>query len=370
MKPTVLFLGSLPPPYMGPTVATEIILGSRITETFEIVHLDTSDHRDLTHLGAFDLTNVVLAMKHYRELLRLISRSKPDLVYVPISQTTIGFLRDAGFIIISTLLRRKIVCHLRGGNFGNWVGSAIPLTRAFVRFVLGRIEGMIVLGERLKAMFAGYLPEEKVYVVPNGADYKVNFERGGFQGKTNLLYVGNLQASKGIEDVIEAVSLLSGDGKIQLTVVGEWRDWETRKRCLELCDTEDLPVRMVPAIRGEERFRYYEEADIFVFPPREPEGLPWVIVEALAAGLPIITTDQGAITETVLDGENGFIVSLRSPELLAGKINRLLMEPELMKSMSRRSREIYQSGFTEEHMVHSLSLCFENILAAGGVSNS
>ena len=126
----VLFLGPLPPPYMGPTLATRIVLASPLREEFELVHIDTSDHRDLRRLGAFDFTNILLAFLHYGRLLKALLRQGGDLVYVPISQTTVGFLRDAGFILLARLFRRPVACHLRGGNFDVWTAGASSLTRA------------------------------------------------------------------------------------------------------------------------------------------------------------------------------------------------------------------------------------------------
>ena len=116
-KAKVIFLGPLPPPYMGPSLATEIILKSQLNENFELIHLDTSDHRELTTLGLIDFQNIYLAFKHYFSLFFAILRHWPAMVYIPISQTTLGYGRDAGFIIISKIFARKVLLHLRGGNF-------------------------------------------------------------------------------------------------------------------------------------------------------------------------------------------------------------------------------------------------------------
>ena len=62
----------------------------------------------------------------------------------------------------------------------------------------------------------------------------------------------------------------------------------------------------LPATGGD-KLQFFTDADVFVFTPRQREGHPWVIVEAMAAGLPVISTDRGAIAETVIDGESGWI---------------------------------------------------------------
>ena len=81
------------------------------------------------------------------------------------------------------------------------------------------------------------------------------------------------------------------------------------------------------------------------------EGHPWVIVEAMAAGLPIITTDQGCISESVINGKNGFIIPKRDPDAVTEKLIYLIEHPEIREKMGQKSRELYESNFTQEHFV-------------------
>ncbi|MFQ6071060.1 MAG: glycosyltransferase, partial [Candidatus Aminicenantales bacterium] len=105
-------------------------------------------------------------------------------------------------------------------------------------------------------------------------------------------------------------------------------------------------------VNGKEKAEILEAADIFVFPTYyEMEGHPWVIVEAMAAGLPVITTDQGCIKESVCDGENGFIVSKKDSGILGQRINYLIENPEKRKRMGKKSRQIYEQNFTGEHFI-------------------
>src|SRR3989344_404090 len=145
IRTKILFLGPKPPPFMGPTVATENLLRSRLGEYFDLIHLDTSDHRDLSTLAAIDFGNVSLALKHYCMMFWLIATKWPRLVYIPISQTTIGYLRDSVFILIAALFRRKVVCHLRGGDFKNWLDSTHAFMLSYVCAVHSLVDGQIVL---------------------------------------------------------------------------------------------------------------------------------------------------------------------------------------------------------------------------------
>ena len=81
------------------------------------------------------------------------------------------------------------------------------------------------------------------------------------------------------------------------------------------------------------------------------EGHPWVIVEAMASGLPIITTDQGCIKESVIHGENGFIIPKRDSDSIAEKIIYLIENTESRERMGQKSCQLYEANLTEEHFV-------------------
>ena len=92
------------------------------------------------------------------------------------------------------------------------------------------------------------------------------------------------------------------------------------------------------------------------------EGHPWVIVEALAAGLPIISTDWGAITESVIDGDNGFIVSSKNPNSISQKIEELIKNEKLRNEMGKKSRFLYECKFTQKKLVANLKHVFDSVL--------
>lgn len=354
-RPVVLLLGKLPPPFMGPAIATEIILRSALQEQFHLVHLDTRAHRSLTSMGSWSFQKIFRTTGIYLSMLWLLFRHRPDVVIIPISQSTLGFFKDSLYAWMAKLFFRKVILHLRGSNFRTWYSASNVINRAYVRLVLRQIQGVIVQGEKLRPIFEGLVPSSKIHVVPNGADYPI-LPSSLDHHPRSILYLANLQASKGIQDVLEAIRQLSGSNPdFRLDVVGSWRDEETKRSCLDFVQQYRLPVQFHPAASGAEKFRYLQEADVFVFTPREPEGHPWVIVEAQAAGLPVIGTDRGAIAEAVLDGVNGWIVSAAAPEEISRRLEMLLADDGLRKKMGMAARQTYATKYTEAAMVKNMS---------------
>ncbi len=357
-KRTIVFIAPTPPPYMGPSMATEILLHSRFVNEFEVIHIDTGDRRPLNTAGRLDLPNFLLAFKHYLLLLRcLVLVRRVDLVYVPISQTSIGYLRDAVFIVMARLFRKKIVLHLRGGYFRQFYDSSNWMVKRIVRRTLSCANHVIVLGNSLRYIFAGLVPEEKISVVPNGAD--MSFNVGGHDTSCNMhitiLFLSNLVEQKGFKEVLWSIpEVLASSVDVKYVFAGMWISSKDEIESMRFIEQNALNERVefTGEVAGEQKANLLRNAGLFVFPTYYPmEGHPWVIVEAMAAGLPIITTDQGCIKESVIHGENGFIVPHRDPKSIAERTLQLVENPVLRKRMGLRSRELYENNFTKEHFV-------------------
>jgi glycosyltransferase involved in cell wall biosynthesis len=363
---TVLLLGKLPPPAMGPAIATQILLNSELKQHFRLLHLDTRINTSLSTMGRWSPGKLLRAGRLYVRLMWLCLRYRPSLVLVPISQSTTGFLKDAAYVAICRLSGRKVLLQLRGSQFRNWYEQASPATRLLARGVMHAAKGVIVLGQRLRSLFEGFFPPEKIFVIPNGGDFSFPEVRKG-EASVRFLFLSNLFAAKGILDVLAAFRLLveKGAGPVELHVAGAWLEASTRREATTLVDANRLPVTFLPSLTGEAKMKELAAADVFVFPPRAPEGHPWVIVEAMAAGLPVIATDQGAISESVRDGENGYIVEADSPPAIAAAMQKLAADANLRQKMASVSRKLYLEHFTEKTMTDNYIRCFETCIADG-----
>ncbi|MBL7913714.1 MAG: glycosyltransferase [Bacteroidia bacterium] len=364
MKYKLLILGKLPPPYMGPSIAFQILINSGLKNEFNLDYLDVTANENLNTLGKWSLKKVFTNLDIYRKLGKKLKNNKPDVVLIPISQTGLGFFKDSVFIVICKLYGCKVMIQLRGSGFKHWVQNSNPLNKFYVNLILKIPKGVIVLGNNLKYLFADYFKENEIYVVPNGGNYNVNDRTYTNNNKVKLIYLANLQPSKGIEDVIDALVILNKKlpNSFSMTIIGEWRKNETKIKCLDIIEKNNLPVTFYNSEVSKNKFDYLTSSDIFIFTPREPEGHPWVIVEAMASGLPIISTDQGAIIESVIDGVNGYIVPVKSPDIIADKLITLINNYDLRHKMSVSSRNMYLEKFTETKMVSNYTSALKSVI--------
>lgn len=384
MKPKILIIGPTPPPYMGPSMATKMIIESELNDRFQIIHLDTSDKRDLKNLGRFDFRNVYLAVFHIFRLLWLLVRYSPQIVYIPISQSTLGFLRDAFFIFISKSGGSKVIVHLRGGYFREFYKETNMLTKFLIRFALKCVSRAIVLGESLRYIFKGFIPDKNILVVPNGlpTDYFSNSINKANQINSSremrsifhwdsmnlrVLFLSNLIESKGFIDVIKAIpKIIKNFQNVEFIFAGEW--WisqSVKEEIYQFINKNNLTqiVKFPGVVIGEQKRNFLLSSNLFVLPTYYPyEGQPWVIVEAMAAGLPIITTDTDTIKEMVIDGENGFIVEKKNPEQIAEKIILLLENEKMRKRMGKKSHERFLKYYTRENFIGGLKRVFTDAL--------
>lgn len=361
----VMILGKLPPPYMGPSIATDILLKSDLKNRFELIHVDTKINDAISSFGKWNFAKFKRNISVYVVMLNLLIKRKPDLVLIPISQTSIGFIKDSIFIILAFLFRKKVVIQLRGSDINNWLSKSSRFMRYYFKRIVSITKGVIVLGNNLKYLFKDYFKEDAIFVIPNGGNYDIPKQKKDPTHAIKILYFSNLLASKGVEDVFNAIDIIHKQNLSQqysVNFVGAWYSEELKGRCMNLIEKENLPISIFSPKSGEEKFKFLSEADIFVFPPRDPEGHPWAIVEAMAAALPIISTDRGAIIESVIDTKNGFIVEAGKPEKIAEKLKLLLENSELREQMGQKSRQLYLNNFTEEKMVNKYTVVFNTVI--------
>lgn len=363
----ILIVGPTPPPYFGMSMATEVLLRA-MGQRIRYVHLDTADRRGLANIGKFELGNLLLAAKHGAKCLWILLTKWPDVVYVPISQAWLPFLRDCLFLIPAKLLRRKVVIHLHGGYFGTFYHQAAPVMRWIVRCALGSAACGIVLGKSVAAIFNGIVPSERVRIVPNGIPDHFRDRHGQKREKYHphtLLFLGMLMPGKGYVDLLRALPLVRERlGAVQAVFAGEWCSQRDKESAEQLVDRFELgsSVQFIGPVGAARKRELLETSDVFVFPSAHPEGQPFVILEAMAAGLPVVSTNWACIPEMVAAGVNGLLVNPGDIEGLAEKICTLLSDDSLRQKMAQASRERYLQEFTFERFSERMRNVFVEVL--------
>lgn len=344
-RPRMIVIGPVPPPVHGVTISTSLVLASpTLAAHYDVSHVDTSDHRSGGNVGRWDMTNVVVGV---RGLLRLGGRLRGErgLVYIPLSQNAPAFVRDSLYIHVASLSGWKVAAHLRGSDFRAFYDAAPRPLRAWMRLTLRRLESVAVMGSSLRWVFEGIVPDRRIAVVANGTPEPA-VEPAPWPG--HVVFLSNLRRRKGVVVAVEtALRVIERHPEARFTFAGAWEDEQLERELVARAAGCGGAIAFRPPALGRAKDELLASAAVLLFPPVEPEGHPRVVLEALAAGVPVVTTDRGAIRETVTDGENGFVLDDPDAQGLADRITLLLDDEALRSRFSLAARNAYERQFTQ-----------------------
>lgn len=207
-----------------------------------------------------------------------------------------------------------------------------------LRRVARRISVRIAVSERA-AGFAGSRLGGPFRIVPNGADVArfAAAEPADLGPGRILLFVGRLHPRKGFRVAVAAFARLARErSDLRLVVAGHGDE-------ASALDTLDTPlrarVRMLGSVPNEDLPPYHAAADVLLAPSVGGESFGIVLVEAMAAGLPVVASRIPGYDEVVTDGAEGFLVPARDDAAVAAAAGRLLDDPELARRMGAAGRE-------------------------------
>jgi len=363
--PTVAVIGPLPPPLHGHMVFTRRLLGSRLLGSqFRLIHVDISDHRGFETLGRFDPTNVLLALRHYLRLVVVLARDRPDVVHVPLSQNMLGLGRDLGFVALVRIGRSSVVAQVHGGGLDSLLATSPRWFATPARWLLRRCAALVVMTRSRGEALAAAVPGVRIVVVPHGTETTNVAPRTPDGSPLRALYVSShLSEQKGLRPLVQSAVRAQESGiTAEWEIVGAWLSEDARARA-------EARVRAVPGIhiRGaldrERVAEAYSRADVFVFPTGASEGFALVRIEAMAAGLPVITTEAGGGGEIVREGLEGFIVDYDAPEEIVARLRALRDDPGLLAEMSRRAQTRQRASFSEPKFESGLAHLWHQVTA-------
>lgn len=148
-----------------------------------------------------------------------------------------------------------------------------------------------------------------------------------------LLFVGRLVKEKGIFDLVDAVTILRSQHKnIELTIVGDGPEYQSLIEITNKCPTNN--IRFTGYLSGDTLQKAYQDSHILILPTYHPEGFPYVAIEAMRAGLPIIATESGALETLVINGVTGFKVKAQDVESIVLAVNKFIDNPSLVNNIS------------------------------------
>jgi glycosyltransferase involved in cell wall biosynthesis len=321
--------------------------------------------------GLNELNAVLFALRASRYL----AKTGKDLDIIHLNVTSVG--------LIVCLLNRKLRSRMfYTSHLGQWVLHGTKkltlLEKAHVFFdalLMRRVAKVVALNELARDSFiaVGKVKPENVVVIPNGVDtqfFKPTIDvkeiktKYDLEGKLSILFVGQLTKIKGVEHLVKAANAIINDfghRDVVFVLVGPLTFGTLEKpvdmgEMLSYIRAHDIErnVLFTGHLPLDEVRMLYVAADIFVLPSLA-EGDPLVVVEAMAAGKPIVGTKVGGIPHKIRDGWNGFLIDPANEQQLIEKIEYLIKNPEERKRMGVNSRKRAEEEFDWSSIAQRLS---------------
>lgn len=357
-------------------MANDILLNRKlIRNNFNVKIIPLSKPR-LRLGGEFSVKTVGADLGITFKILKELIFFKPHLIYVGLAQTTLGLWRDCTWIWLATLRGIKALSHMHGGYFRSLYDHGLdPFTQGFVKKTLARLAGIIVLDPSLVFLFHGLVADDRIFVLRNGIPnpysetqlFEANHRRTN-QKQLRVTYLSNLIPDKGFDTFLEAAALLKERGEdpnFLFNLAGAAPTPEIGAQVEKFVKIHGLEnsVQVWGKVIGGQKDQLFLSSDVFVFPTQyTPEGQPVVIIEALAAGLPVIATARGCIPAMVRDSVNGFMVPEGDATAIADRLKVLSDDAPLRLSMGEASRKLFQVNYTAEKFAEGFAAILQKAM--------
>lgn len=334
-------------------------LYDNIKNEYEIVKLDIA-----VGGGASAITKVLFYFKILSRAFYLSTqRWKHTLFYFTISESKIACLRDIILLLFFRKHLNNFYLHIHGGNGICELIKNNPFFRYLLSVTWGRCACVIVLAEVHAEVLRKYSVTDNVKVVPNFFDDDIDvaqtkvtkFSR---DKKMHILYLSNFIKEKGYWDLLDAFRFIKDKGNfsVHLDLAGSFFSDLEKKMVLDFC-TQHFPHDFTyhGFVQGAQKNKILQNSSIFCLPTYyKYEGQPISVIEAYAAGCVVLTTNHSGIPSIFVDNKNGFFVKKNNPLDIAGLLEKLYYDSDLIAKFSSFNATYAEAKFTSAIHVHNI----------------
>ncbi len=326
---------------MSTVVAQQLALDMNGTLSFSLFSLSIRANSKSVTIGS--LRRHLNQLRQYRASLIAF---RPVAVHLH-TCSGFSFFHTAILAWIARRLHVKVVLHIHGAAFDQFFAKSGAIARRMIRRTLAKADAVVALSREWRERIAAMSPNAKITVIENAVEVQPLVERPQKDGPCRFLLLASMDEWKGIDDLLDASALVKDSGAMFELVLagpeGSAGDARTLQKKIEQRGLANY-VRYVGPVPPESKTNWYEWADVYVQPSRH-EGMPMAVLEAMAAGLPVIATRVGALPEVVNDRASGLLVDAQTPPALATAMQQLAKDSATRRHYGRAGHEIVAKRF-------------------------
>jgi glycosyltransferase involved in cell wall biosynthesis len=290
------------------------------------------------------------------KMIWIIISCQIDILHAHPSEYS-GFYRYIPYLFIGKLFKLKVVFHIHGCMFDVFYESQSKIAKKIIKNALNRCDTIICLSNSWEEVFKK-LGVQRLEIIKNTV-YQP--DKNPYDAESlNLTFMGFIEKRKGIYDLIESLANIKDKGDILLNICGSGEDSYLDSQI----DKHNVKNKTIKHgwIDAETKDRILRKTSVFILPSYH-EGLPMVLLEAMAYGIPVISTTVGGIPELVNNGIDGLLLEPGDIKGLSDAIVTLFEDKELRTRMSQSVYYKIKQEYTMQVTFEKLHKIYTNILS-------
>jgi glycosyltransferase involved in cell wall biosynthesis len=336
-------------------VAT-VVKGYRDAGLFErcrIAYL--ASHQDGSHIVKFSRALICTL-----QLIVLLSRYSIRIAHLHVASRQ-SFWRKSILVTICRIFGARTILHVHGAEFMQFYREESGyIVRRCIEYVFNHVDHIIVLSPQWKRDVAEFTTNKNVTVIYNAVLIPELDGQRNTDSEPRIAFLGRLGKRKGIFDLLEAFrEVKKAIPTCKLDVAGDGELERARAHADELGLGDSVSI--LGWVDSSEREKILRNAALFVL-PSYAEGLPMSLLEAMAAGLPVVTTNVGGIPDLVTNDMEGIVVEPGDVEALGEAIKGILLDSELGDRLGKVARERISSQFSIDHAIKQLEMLYSEMV--------
>ncbi len=363
-KIKILAIGQVPPPYGGQNVMFEKFISNKY-EHFEMILLNTKFSKTLSEnskigIGKFcRLLIVYLKLIYYKIWYRI-----NVIYYLPSGPNRVSLYKDIAILFFAKKLYKKIIFHFHAAGLSNVYYNLSGIEKYFIKKSMFYPDLTIQIS-KLSPKDSEVVLSKQVAYVANGIEPDVISINNTKENEVPIiLFVGMLKESKGVSVLHNALASIKCY-KYKAIFMGEFESTEYKNEISNFVARNNLQekIEYLGVRTGKEKEYFYKLADIFCFPTYfECENFPVVLLEAMKYSLPIISTNWRAIPDIIENNKTGILIPIKEPNILREKIELLLNNYELRKSLGSNAKDKFLMNYTIDKHLEKMETSIFKIL--------
>jgi glycosyltransferase involved in cell wall biosynthesis len=360
-RPVVVLLGPDRAAISGVSTHVNLLMGSALDDDFELVHFQVgSEGRNEGRLA-----KLLRLMASPFALFATILFRHASIVHINTSLNPRAYWRDLVYLYVAKLLRARVVYQVHGGKLPQVFFEGRPWLTKFLHTTLLAPDVIVVLAKCELDAYREFVPEQDIVALPNGIDctpfQDIPIVRSQAEYPLRLVYIGRLDREKGIYETLQAMRLAQELGvDARISIAGGGAEEARLKRYAQALGLASR-VCFVGPVFGDDKVRLLAGADAMILASYS-EGLPYALLEAMAAGIPVIATPVGAIPDVVSHGIHGYLVPPRDARAIAEALAAMAGDREGISWMSRACRRRIRAAYAIDRVAAEFATQYSQLL--------